>query len=48
MVGAAQKAAGRVLVYDKLDFFRSYIKGKKIAVLGVGISNRPLTRFLAR
>jgi len=41
-------AAGRVLVYDKLDLFRSYIKGKKIAVLGIGISNRPLIRFLAR
>ncbi len=32
----------------KLDKFASFIKGKKVAVLGIGISNRPLIRFLAR
>lgn len=31
----------------KLDFFKTYMKGKRIAVLGVGISNRPLIRYLS-
>ncbi len=32
----------------KLAKFRNFIKEKKIAVLGIGISNRPLIRYLAR
>ncbi|NLC26466.1 MAG: UDP-N-acetylmuramoyl-L-alanine--D-glutamate ligase [Fastidiosipila sp.] len=33
--------------YRSLDEFRDYVKNKKIAVLGVGISNRPLIRWLS-
>jgi UDP-N-acetylmuramoylalanine--D-glutamate ligase len=32
----------------RLESFKQLIKGRKIAVLGVGISNRPLIRFLHR
>ncbi len=32
---------------NKLDTFKTFLKGKRIAVLGVGISNRPLIRFIA-
>lgn len=28
--------------------FREYIKGKKAAVLGIGVSNRPLIRYISR
>jgi len=31
---------------NKIDDLEKFIKGKKIAVLGVGISNRPLLRFI--
>lgn len=31
----------------KLDLFKTFLKGKKIAVLGIGISNRPLIRYIA-
>lgn len=30
----------------KLDNFKKLIKGKKVAVMGVGISNRPLIRYI--
>lgn len=40
--------AWRLLVYDKLALFKTFIRGKKIAVLGIGISNRPLIRYLAK
>lgn len=30
----------------KLEEFKKYIKGKKVAVMGVGISNRPLIRYI--
>ena len=32
----------------KKDFqeFKNYIKGKKVAVVGVGVSNIPLIKFL--
>jgi len=30
----------------KLNDFKNMIKGKKVAVLGVGISNRPLIRYI--
>lgn len=29
-----------------LDEFKKYIKGRKVAVMGVGISNRPLIRYI--
>lgn len=32
---------------NKLNEFKSYIKNKKVAVLGIGISNTPLIKFLA-
>ena len=31
----------------KLEEFRTYIEGRKAAVIGVGISNRPLIKWLA-
>lgn len=31
---------------QRIDVFKSWIKGKRVAVLGVGISNRPLIRFI--
>ena len=31
----------------KLDLFKNFLRGKKIAVLGIGISNRPLIRYIA-
>lgn len=31
---------------NRLEQFRTFLKNKKIAVLGVGISNRPLIRYL--
>lgn len=31
---------------DRLQTFRAFLKGKRIAVLGVGISNRPLIRYI--
>lgn len=33
---------------DKLNLFKQFIKGKHVAVLGVGISNRPLIRYIAK
>jgi UDP-N-acetylmuramoylalanine--D-glutamate ligase len=33
---------------NKLAMFQSFLRGKKIAVLGIGISNRPLIRLIAR
>ena len=30
----------------RLDEFKSFIKGRRAAVIGVGISNRPLIRWL--
>ena len=30
----------------KLEAFKKYINGKKVAVMGVGISNRPLIRYI--
>jgi len=32
---------------NKIDHFKSFLNGKRIAVLGVGISNRPLIRYIA-
>ncbi|MEA4888335.1 MAG: UDP-N-acetylmuramoyl-L-alanine--D-glutamate ligase [Clostridiaceae bacterium] len=32
---------------NKIDEFKAFLKGKRIAVLGVGISNRPLIRYIA-
>ena len=31
---------------NKTAMFKSWIKGKRVAVLGIGISNRPLIRFI--
>lgn len=31
---------------QKIDLFKAWIKGKRVAVLGVGISNRPLIRYI--
>ena len=33
---------------DKIEFFKTFLRGKRIAVLGIGISNRPLIRYIAR
>jgi UDP-N-acetylmuramoylalanine--D-glutamate ligase len=35
-------------VNDKVSLFKQFIKGKHVAVLGVGISNRPLIRYIAK
>jgi UDP-N-acetylmuramoylalanine--D-glutamate ligase len=32
----------------KLEYFKSYMQGRKVAVLGVGVSNRPLIRYIHR
>ena len=34
----------------KKDFkeFKNYIKGKKVAVVGIGVSNIPLIKFLLK
>ncbi len=32
----------------KLEYFKSHMQGRKIAVLGVGVSNRPLIRYIHR
>ena len=32
---------------NKIDAFKAFLRGKRIAVLGVGISNRPLIRYIA-
>jgi len=32
----------------KLDYFKTYMLGRKVAVLGVGVSNRPLIRYIHR
>ena len=32
---------------NKLDIFKKFLNGKRIAVLGIGISNRPLIRYIA-
>ena len=32
---------------SRIDRFKAFLGGKKIAVLGVGISNRPLIRYIA-
>ena len=31
---------------NKVEVFRSYIKGKQVSVIGIGISNRPLITYL--
>ncbi len=31
---------------NKIEAFRSYIKGKHVSVIGIGISNRPLIKYL--
>lgn len=33
---------------EKIEMFKSFLCGKRIAVLGIGISNRPLIRYIAR
>jgi len=33
---------------DKLDQFKKDIVNKRVAVLGIGISNTPLIKYLAR
>lgn len=33
---------------DRIEQFKAFLKGKKIAVMGVGISNRPLIRYICR
>ena len=32
---------------NKLDIFKGFLRGKRIAVLGIGISNRPLIRYIS-
>ena len=32
----------------KLEQFKAHMQGRKVAVLGVGVSNRPLIRYIAR
>ncbi|RCX16369.1 UDP-N-acetylmuramoylalanine--D-glutamate ligase [Anaerobacterium chartisolvens] len=33
-------------MYNKIEEFKKHIKNKKVAVLGIGVSNRPLIKFL--
>ncbi len=32
---------------NKIGYFKNFLRGKRIAVLGIGISNRPLIRYIA-
>jgi len=34
------------IINEKLDNFKNYIKSKRVAVLGIGISNTPLIKYL--
>jgi UDP-N-acetylmuramoylalanine--D-glutamate ligase len=36
------------LLNAHLETFKKYITGKKVAVLGIGISNTPLIKYLAK
>jgi len=35
-------------MFNSLDNFKNFLKDKKIAVLGLGISNMPLVEYLAK
>ena len=40
--------AEEYIMNKNFDEFKSFIKGKKVAVVGIGVSNIPLIKFLVQ
>ena len=47
-LGVSERMRKEAIVNEKVKRFHHFVADKKIAVLGVGISNRPLIRYLSR